>query len=371
MYFDLRPKERKEDLYDRERELSLLVKSIQNCEPLVLILGLRRTGKTSLLKVGLNVVDTPKLIVDCRIFEREPTIPRGEFIGILEREVNRAIRSGLKELIEFLKTLEGVSVLGNSVKFSRGKSEKVLVADLLSALNDYAEEQDTCFVFALDEVQELSKLRGLDLTKVFAYCYDNLRNLILVLTGSKIGLVFRFLKLDDPKSPLYGRAAQQILLNNFNEHQSLEFLREGFRQAGIDPPQSVLEEAVDRLDGVVGWLTYFGALSIREGVSRRTLEKVVEIGSKLVRQELENFLSTRSESTRKRYLLILERIAEYPASWSEIKRHLEAKGEYYISDSNLSLLLRQLIDAGFLTKTNGEYSITDPLLTYAIRKGSN
>ena len=65
MYFDARPKESREDLYDREEELQALRSSLS--EPIVLLTGVRRIGKTSILKVLLNEVDAPYALMDVRL----------------------------------------------------------------------------------------------------------------------------------------------------------------------------------------------------------------------------------------------------------------------------------------------------------------
>jgi AAA+ ATPase superfamily predicted ATPase len=52
LYFDERPKERPEDLYDREEELRQLLTALKERRSLILVLGPRRSGKTSLLQTG-------------------------------------------------------------------------------------------------------------------------------------------------------------------------------------------------------------------------------------------------------------------------------------------------------------------------------
>jgi AAA+ ATPase superfamily predicted ATPase len=53
LFFDPRPKEKKEDLFDRERELERFSDALAY-SPLILILGARRMGKTSLMNVALK-----------------------------------------------------------------------------------------------------------------------------------------------------------------------------------------------------------------------------------------------------------------------------------------------------------------------------
>lgn len=48
MLFNPRPKERLEELFDREKELKLLERAVST--PVTLLLSVRRVGKTSLLK---------------------------------------------------------------------------------------------------------------------------------------------------------------------------------------------------------------------------------------------------------------------------------------------------------------------------------
>ncbi|WP_366940168.1 hypothetical protein [Thermococcus sp.] len=59
LYFDERPKSRREDLYDRERELEEMLASIESRKPLIVLKGIRRLGKTSLLQVALSEAKVP------------------------------------------------------------------------------------------------------------------------------------------------------------------------------------------------------------------------------------------------------------------------------------------------------------------------
>ncbi|HLI46642.1 MAG TPA: AAA family ATPase [Geobacterales bacterium] len=69
--FDLRPKEKRSKLFDREEELSKILKTLNYPLPIITILGIRRIGKTSLLKTCLNELENPYLYIDARKFEIE------------------------------------------------------------------------------------------------------------------------------------------------------------------------------------------------------------------------------------------------------------------------------------------------------------
>jgi AAA+ ATPase superfamily predicted ATPase len=64
LLFDPRPKASRRDLYDFEEELKTLSRYLG--EPLTVVSGLRRTGKTSLVLTALNESDKPYVFVDLR-----------------------------------------------------------------------------------------------------------------------------------------------------------------------------------------------------------------------------------------------------------------------------------------------------------------
>ena len=365
VYFDERPKENISDFYDREHELKELVTYITNGKPLILVLGLRRTGKTSLLKVALNISKLPYILIDCRIFEENFSITRQDFIKALEKELNRLL-GFYGSFLGFLRRIKGVSISGFSIKLN-AKENKMLLSDVLHSMNSWAKTRKTVVVFALDEAQELIKLKGLNILPLIAHAYDYLKNLSFVLTGSKIGLMYRFLKVSDPRSPLYGRIRREIVLKNLSKEQSLDYLIKGFEQLNIKPSIEVIEDAVNRLNGIIGWLTYFGIMASKYGVKKEIIDLTLDEGSKLILEELNNFLKLR-EQARPRYVNILYSIALNYCSWSEIKRRLEITESREISSSILAGLIRNLIDAGFIVKFEGGYRITDPIFQYAIRK---
>lgn len=104
------------------------------------------------------------------------------------------------------------------------------------------------------------------------------------------------------------------------------FLEEGFRQAGITPVPAIIDSAIEKLDGVMGWLTLFGSRSVELGsCSEEALSETIEKGSKLTLQEFYHFLRLRKGAER-RYVQIMETGARTGrASWSDIKGSLETQ----------------------------------------------
>jgi len=364
--FDPRPKSNRRDLYDREIELSLLAKGFRECSPLILLLGLRRTGKTSLLQVSLNETNLPNVIVNCRVFEEKNSITYYEFLEVFTRSLSKLLKRA-RGLSDLLSKVKGIKVAGFQLELDTSRKERPTITSILETINEWAMNQGLCVIIGFDEAQELAKLRGIRILPVLAYVYDHLKNISMVFTGSQIGMLYRFLKLHDPNAPLYGRVALEIRLNKFSYDQSIDFLEKGFLEYGIRAPRTILEHAVSVLDGIPGWLTMFGYYALTKGVTTRVVDEVLEKAMEMVLQEYKNYLRIRPIAA-KRYTLILRAVAENHNSWSSIKRYLEVIEGKKISDYVFTQLLRNLVDAGFLEKKNNIYQIPDPILKQLLLK---
>ncbi|MEL9940187.1 MAG: ATP-binding protein [Ignisphaera sp.] len=363
MLFDLQPKTSRRDLYDFDRELEELIKSIE-LNPLTVVVGIRRSGKTSLLRVALNECGYPYIYIDPRFYSA-PTYR--DFAYILRNSVEDFLRryGGVyRRIVEILKNVKGISIdlptLSVEVSWRRG--ERMEIGELLIALDNLAKDIKKPIVIAIDEAQELSKITWMPITRLFAYAYDNLRNLRIVLTGSEIGVLFKFLGIEDPSSPLYGRYIHVIKTRRLSREESMDFLEKGFSELGINIPHNIIERAVDELDGIIGWLTLFGyTCYLNPGTCVENIDKILEQAIKIGREELEKFLST-SRSTRYKTLL---KILTTERRWSEIKMLLETEESRTINDRTLYEHLKRLIDLSIVEKKNDSYIISDPILRKA------
>ena len=357
LYFDIRPKRKREDLYDREKELGDFESSILSGNPLTVITGIRRLGKTSLLLVGLNELRLPYVLVDFRGVNPNS---RMDVYKRIESSLNlffRENRNLWEELKENLRAITGLRVLSFGVNLS-WREEKT---DLIALFREL-EKHDV--VLAFDEVQYLRGPVGSEFAGLIAHLYDY-SNLRIVMTGSEVGLLHDYLGVDDPRAPLYGRYFHEVTLSRFTREQSRDFLIKGFEQVGLSPPEELIETAVEKLDGIVGWLVLFGRRVLEKGPSEEVVEDVFEEARRLALEEFENFLSKRS-SARKRYLEIMRAVAGGRNTWEGIKEHLERKEGKSIADSVLARLLKALVDSSFLQKVrdgrNIHYRIPDPVL---------
>ena len=347
MLLDPNPKTERKDLYNREDELNELMKSVK--ERIVVIAAPRRMGKTSVLNVFLSLVDQPSLKIDGReLYLR----------GVTTYNFLKAAGDGLSKITPFYRRIldffkiEGVSIEGISLKFDYRKRSPL---DIMKRLDRFAEKEGKRFIVAIDEAQYLKFGKKIDV--LLAYCVDNLPNLSFILTGSEVGMLHDFLGINDPRAPLFGRRIKAITLRRLSDEEAIDFLKKGLKEMEAAYEEKTLEDAIRKLDGIVGWLTHFGFAYAKEKASP---EIFVEKAVKMVEGELQE-LYKKSD----RYRLVLSAIAKGFRKWGDIYRYVELElGP--ISRSNFSYLLENLMKMNFVEKLQNGYSISDPMIKEAL-----
>ncbi len=352
-------KARKEDFFDMERELQELLREL--ADPLtrmVVIKGVRRVGKSSLLRVALNELRKPYVLLDLRAHGvLTPEAFYEEFSRALSRLLERE-----RGLASLLSRVRGVEVAGLRVEIAeKGLST---VVEVLDELNEWSQKIGEQVLLVFDEAQDLRLMRGFD--RLLAHIYDYKRGLKLVLAGSEVGLLDRLLGRGKPKAPLFGRACFELTVKRFPLERAEEFLKRGFEEAGVKVGEGEIAEAVEKLDGVVGWLTYYGYYRLKMS-HREALKRTLSEGAALTAEELKHFLAVRAVAKR-RYLEILRALTR-PSRWSDVKRFLAASLGERISDKQLSNYLRELLDYGFIERVGEYYVLADPLIAEAFAKG--
>jgi AAA+ ATPase superfamily predicted ATPase len=379
MFFDEAPKTSRPDLYGFRDEQHSFLQALEEDARLVTIVGLRRTGKSSLLMTGLNASDQPSLIIDARAFAQSPVISRADFFSALERSLNEFIASQTRwgsRILSALKSVKGVEVNSGpppslSLTWGRTREEVADLPGLFASLGKVAESQKTKFVIAFDEAQEFRRLAGYDLAKLLAHVYDYIPSVQMVLTGSQVGFLHEFLSVEDPKGPLYGRVRVEIQTPRLKREQARDFLEKGFAQIKVKPDQNLIDSALEKLDGIIGWLTFLGATARRtHKFTEETVNQTLEEAARLAASEVMHFLEIRLIA-KGRYLAILARLAQRPASWSELKRSVQAEEGRSISDYVFNSLLSNLVKATLASKNaDGSYAIEDPVLVHALNSGA-
>lgn len=359
MYFDPRPKTQEEDLFNRQNELKQFEDALPYASVIV-ITGLRRTGKTSFLDVALSKTKHPHIFLDMRDL---PIVPaRADITRKIAAAFNKMDKKWLHTLSDTLKLVKGVNLGATSITMDWGEKGTDLT-ELFDKIDTWAKKNKQRFLLALDEVQ---LIRGdKSIPRLLARIADTNRNTITIVTGSEIGLLHSFLGFDNPNSPLYGRHYVEIKMRNFTPQEAKAFLKAGFKQIKVPCSEEIIEYAVQKLDGVAGWLTLFGAKSRdTKTCTKQTVDHTLDEGGKLARAE-----ALKLVKYSKRYGIILNYLATTKkANWKKIKTTLETHEKRTLPSSSFTEALNKLVKTSLIEKQNNEYNIADPLLSHGISK---
>ena len=347
--FDLNPKESPKELFGREKELEELVHLIK-AKRWVAVLGPRMVGKTSLLKVAGTQLEKAKIkVVYVNLWGAKGT--NGLLIA-LARGLNDE-KSILQKIKDVAQRIEGVSVGTGGISMSISERPMATVWDLLEAIGNQA---GNC-VIELDEVQELAAISG-RLLKLLANIFNTHPNIVFIFTGSMFGLMKTLLE-PGPSSPLYGRSPAKLYLQPFTKELATKFLKKGFEEHNLTIKDEIVNEAVERLDGIPGWLTLYGNnITIRKLPHQKALEETISEGTKIVKDELEHFLEGRNKQA---YLAALKATAT-PARWTEIKGAVEIAKASTANDATIYRIIENLKAAMLIEEKENVYRIDDPML---------
>jgi len=351
MYFEPEPKERREDLFDFESQYEELKNSVIE-NRITVIKGIRRTGKTSLMKVVRNEIRQPSIIIDGRIIEpKQSVLSRTIF-----KEIILAITREFAD-IKLKKTMERISasLFGLSITFKFDDT----ISQTFQEIDKILDEKNKKLVIFIDEAQ---KLTPANLAGLMAYIFDNTKNINFVLAGSEVGLLDEFIG-GDVKNDLYGRPKHIIETKRLSYEEARLFLQAGFKQIKRKISEEEIKTVIEKLDGIIGWLTLYGYYSMKN--EKDPVNKVLEDAAKITASEIDNFLSNR-QSARKIYLRLLEGLKS-GLRWVEVKRLLEASIGKKINDRFVTKYLDELKKYGLITQQNEIYILADPLTEEGVR----
>lgn len=357
MLLDPKPKSKEADLFSRGEELKELLSSLRD-NPITLITGIRRVGKSSLMRVAIAETEQDSIMIDVRRIysDSSGSMGRADLSYAIQGELEKKLK---KERIKaLLSKVKGVSFMGNSVTFDWND---ITLSSLLEKLNDHPKP----FIIAFDEAQYFRYYGGKggkSIQNLIAWAFDNLQNIRFLLTGSEVGLIHDFIGTDDYESPLHGRYMYEIVLKPFSKDISIEFLKAAFAESDMQIPVEEITAAQNLLDGIVGHLVQYGLNRLRRSHDE-ALSETFTTAKMLFISELKEL-----EKRSPRYRKVLEFIASGATTFTAILRSFQASGDS-ASKSRVADALRILERSSWINKEHGKYSIIDCVLAELIKNG--
>lgn len=357
MLLDPKPKSKEADLFSRGEELKELLSSLRD-NPITLITGIRRVGKSSLMRVAIAETEQDSIMIDVRRIysDSSGSMGRADLSYAIQGELEKKLK---KERIKaLLSKVKGVSFMGNSVTFDWND---ITLSSLLEKLNDHPKP----FIIAFDEAQYFRYYGGKggkSIQNLIAWAFDNLQNIRFLLTGSEVGLIHDFIGTNDYESPLHGRYMYEIVLKPFSKDISIEFLKAAFAESDMQIPVEEITAAQNLLDGIVGHLVQYGLNRLRRSHDE-ALSETFATAKMLFISELKEL-----EKRSPRYRKVLEFIASGATTFTAILRSFQASGDA-ASKSRVADALRILERSSWINKEHGKYSIIDCVLAELIKNG--
>ena len=357
MLLDPKPKSKEADLFSRGEELKELLSSLRD-NPITLITGIRRVGKSSLMRVAIAETEQDSIMIDVRRIysDSSGSMGRADLSYAIQGELEKKLK---KERIKaLLSKVKGVSFMGNSVTFDWND---ITLSSILEKLNDHPKP----FIIAFDEAQYFRYYGGKggkSIQNLIAWAFDNLQNIRFLLTGSEVGLIHDFIGTHDYESPLYGRYMYEIVLKPFSKDISIEFLKAAFAESDMQIPVEEITAAQNLLDGIVGHLVQYGLNRLRRSHDE-ALSETFATAKMLFISELKEL-----EKRSPRYRKVLEFIASGATTFTAILRSFQASGDS-ASKSRVADALRILERSSWINKEHGKYSIIDCVLAELIKNG--
>jgi AAA+ ATPase superfamily predicted ATPase len=368
MLFSTRPKESREDLYDREREIEILKDSIRR-KDWIAVLGIKRVGKTSVVNVAVRETDSMSLKLNLMKLHdpRRKKYPRENFISLILENVNGLVKSYTMagRVVRIISNVLGIDEESfmefNIIKIKPRlkKFRKEDLTYLFRELDTFAKDNKKILTIVFDEAQELVKISEIDFPSLFHDIYDYCQNTVVIFTGSMIRVVESVLKNIEYKEPFFGRYIRRVSLPKFTEEQSKDFLRRGFEEEGIKVSEDIIDYAWRKFDGIPGWLTFFGSeysVAVKHGL-KPDIDRIVSNTIKEIKEEVINFLKySQSMERYSAIILALDRLGG-EAELREIRKIASSLLNEEIPAPRIYEMLNRLLNYSLIEKSNNKYSL--------------
>lgn len=351
----------------------------------VILLGLRRTGKSSiLLNAQKSLTKKGKVVIV--IFDAYGISTKERFartfidnilISYVEQTGDAAYKQRIKKLIaqgyDALKT--NISEFGveiaEFVKFQAKLREvKVNEDELLEQAIKYAEklgdEKEISFIVMIDEFQELLKWNG-QFLKMFRRLVQSQSHVAYVLSGSAPTIMKKIVY--DAKSPFY-KQLMEVSVGMLDRNSVMIFVKKRFESVKISIDDNAVEKIYHFSRGFPDYVQRLGLLlylqCLDENKKRITEQDVDRAYSGMIEQLDADFSAqfTRHSDMEREILIALANSIDSPAAIaSEIRK----------PRTTIPRTMDRLVNADIVEKyREGKYRITDAVFSeWLLRKYRN
>ncbi len=356
------------DREDELRRLQTLIEGIQKgASSNSALIGLRRTGKTSILE-NLEILLKPnaklipviancygiaaksrlaKVLVDKTIESYVCKTGDSAFLKRITKAIGQAAKSAIGRISE-------VKFAEFSLKLQdKNTEEDSLIEEALQYIEALAQEKDVFFVVMLDEFQDVIRW-GDDTLKRIRSVVQSQKRVCYVLAGSATSIMRNLVY--DRRSPFY-RQLVEIPIKKLDKSIATAFLKRRFECAEMEVADSVIAKIATLSDGYPDYMQRLGLelyLLIGQGcmIAEDQVDKAYEDMVVSLDGEFDNYFRNFSPLERE----ILVALATGSIQPSEVARAVR-KPIFNISKTLTTLMNYSIIEKPM----KGQYRITDPV----------
>lgn len=368
--------------YDRDEILEELRSSLIKKRSYIgfALYGIRRTGKTSILKEFKRRTKEEKDVVVVyvdvsgihpfnienlydTVFSR--TIEALNKKGRLPVKTNviNALRGSLTSLVNVIRTAEvDISIkdyLDLKVKLKEGKADlQQLLEKSFNSLEKLSEKTNTRIILVLDEFPFIEDFGEKNIVWSIRSVVQNWKNACLIVSGSSVSMMKEMTSVKT--SPFY-MLLQIREVNPFDEKTSFEMLKERFNRINIKINDDACELAFKLTSGFPFYLQWLGERvhdmiiiskkkTLDKELIRRAYGKILKEGEVIFAADIEKLSNGERD-------VLIEMGASKIFNVSEIAKVLEKR------TATTAKMIERLIEKGYLKRMDkGIYNFNDPLL---------
>lgn len=239
------------ELVDREDELSTVVRTMQEGGRLFLI-GPRRFGKTSILRVAAERAQAEGVVVLRYNAEAYPTLARleqaivGDAAGALTGTVKRAGQKvqaffgALRPQVSFNPLDQSYAVTLTAVNPEGGG--EALLAEVLDGLDRLAADSGKTVAVVIDEFQQVVEQGGVSAEAQIRAAVQRHAHVAYVFAGSKTGMLAEM--TGEPSRPFY-RLGARLFIGPVPREDFAPFIRAGFEDTGFPIDEEAVTAILD------------------------------------------------------------------------------------------------------------------------------
>ena len=351
--FEIRPITNEKNLYGKKHKEALkqLKRNVEE-KTFTAILGPRRVGKTSIIRVFLNKYKYRYVYYDLSPFMGKQ--------GVSYTELTPAMMNIETSELSYHAQLS-LGLVRLDVKPENGIQFQNALINLLRELN--AKYEDLLVI--IDEAQVMPRIRGINMLGLLQLISNTMDNTTVIMTGSMPGLLEKILS-PSASQAMFARYVDRIHIPRWTLEESTGYLKKGLREAKISCTRAELEEAAEELSNVPGFLAYYGKQRSRGMDHDEALVEASNYATNIWEQDLEAFLNIYSTRAYVTTLWVLAQ-SKFGLTRKEIAGEVLRREE--ISDRSLTRILKNLVSSGMVRhgEKRGKYIIAENPLAKAVQ----